>query len=713
MDLQLQREIASNLGNFPFIWYGKYQFEVQDIDFFSIYYVKSIPHMKLVFYDSFNLLKDKNMPMDDTPIKVFLNPRSSQLKEILMQFKILNFTLSGNKYYIDGIIDNDDLHVAKYRSYSNKTSFEVLQDVCKEAGLGFNTNIDGTNDKMTWINAGDHVRDFLEEVVDTSYKSDDSYLCSFLDFYYNFNFVDLQKELERDNESDLGISDISILKSLDPNKEETLQKLILSNDDSFRESNLFFETYTVLNNSTDVSLNSGYRNIVKYYDVLNKDFLVFNVDSITSQENDSIILKGAPQDDQFYKKNIKTDYLGKMDIDNVHSNYNYAYLHNKKNITDLSKFGLEIVMTTPNFSIYRFLKVKVFISNQTSTPTASLKNDRLSGDWLITDISYVFSNGKMRQVLTLIKRELSLSDEELAAEAPINTTDTSTNFEKDKSTSTNPEVSLNEPNPVVPPAGNTSSVSNVANAEPEITGVRAILDKELFRQIYRSKIKPQLIELMYEPLVTSMEKFEINTVERICAYLSQVNTETVYLKYSTEIDTDFTKYNNNSNLGNGPNDGIKYKGRGLLSIVGKNRYKSAGDFLQKDFILNPGSVAAENSVHNVAADTTEQVNNSVNTSIWYWLKGSSFGNLNSYADKMSVKQPIDLGVFVPSQIPNDNQTALNAGFQINKNNNFATQAKSINPNLLNYTYICFGIKGGYDGYKDRIDNWNYLRKFFT
>ena len=114
---QFQREVASNLGNFPFVYYGSYQIEVQNIYFLSLYYVKSFPYISISFYDTLNLMKDKGMPLDDTKIKVFFNPRSSQLKEILLQFKITNFSVNESKYSIEGVIDADLLHVIQYKSY--------------------------------------------------------------------------------------------------------------------------------------------------------------------------------------------------------------------------------------------------------------------------------------------------------------------------------------------------------------------------------------------------------------------------------------------------------------------------------------------------------------------------------------------------------------------------------------------------------------------
>lgn len=692
-----EQEVAENLGNIPFVYYGSYQIDVQNINFFTLYYKGSLPCLRISFYDTLNLMKDTAMPLDDSKIKIFLNPRSEQLKEILLQFKITSFVVNDRLYMLEGIIDVNYLFIGNYTSYPDMTSYEVLQEICKKAGLGFNTNIDNTNDKMTWINPAYAFHEFIDEVIESSYKSDNSFIVGYVDYYYNFNFIDIEKELERNIDQQLSITDNSlknIVKSLNPEK---VTNLIISNDDSFRETNLFFDSYKIINNSTNISLESGYNNRIVYYNTSgSKNLLDFHMDSITSQDGSSIILKGQPQDNEFYTLNTNTHYLGKIDSDNSHKNFQYSWIQNEKNIFDLEKFGIEVNMRTPNFSIYKFQKIKVFISNQASTPSASLKNSRLTGDWLVTDISYTYIDGVFSQTLKLVRRELSLSQEELAEEIK------TSNRTKGENNSNEPQDN-NEDEVVTPPSGNTSN-----NTSDPIEDISSILTKEIWRKIYSGKVKPQIIELMYEPVVSSMEKYEINTKERIAAYLSQVNTETGFLRAVTEYGSG-ERYNNNKNLGNGPNDGPKYKGRGLIQVTGRNNYKKAGQYLKKDFINDPESVAAENKVHLAGGASDEQKQNAVQSSIWYWLRGSAWGNLNKYADQMDINKQLR-----PSVTPPKSQSeAKKRGFKVRKKDNFALDVDPSDENLYNFTLISFGVNGGYNGFSERIDNWNEIRKYLV
>ena len=460
MATQFQKEVAQNLGNIPFIYYGSYQIDVHNIYFFSLFYEGILPCIKLSFYDTLNLMKDKAAPLDDTKIKIFFNPRSNQLKEILMQFKITSFSVNNATYTIEGIIDVNLLHVIQYKSYPKMTSHKVLQSIAREAGLGFNTNIDDTNDAMTWLNPGLYVHDFMDQVVESSYKSDTSFIACYIDYYYNFNIVDLAKELERNIDNQLSMADTSVSAPFQSPDAEKIVNLVISNDEALRESNLFFESYRILNNATSVSLQAGYKNIIKYYDQVQKELLVFNIDSITSQDKKTIILKGSPQDDTFFNLNTNTYFLGKLDDDNVHKNYNFSWIQNEKNLFDLEKMGLEVTMRTPNFSIYKFQKIKVLLSNQSATPTADLTNNRLSGDWLIVDIKFVYVDKAFKQILSLVKRELELSEEELSNEAPLNTQNT--NGEN----TTNPDTNTPVNNSVPPPPGASASNTSPTASTP-------------------------------------------------------------------------------------------------------------------------------------------------------------------------------------------------------------------------------------------------------
>jgi hypothetical protein len=271
---------------------------------------------------------------------------------------------------------------------------------------------------MSRINPGVSGIDFVSSIVNEAYKSDDAFLWAYVDFYYNLNYLDVETALSVDvqgvgNVQNMGLEALS---KLQVSNNEDVTRMILSNDKSYSSMNLYFNDYKIINKSTDISLMYGYMNRVKFYDVLNTEYNVFDIDTITSAGDKSIIMKGSPQDDSFFAEHIVETYLGKIDSDNMHKNYNYAFVQNKQNIFDIQKIGIEIKLPIPNFNLYRFQKVAILFNNDTPTLTSTDKNNRLSGEWLVLTIKFVQNGNNLEQLVTLIKRELDLSRQEFEAE---------------------------------------------------------------------------------------------------------------------------------------------------------------------------------------------------------------------------------------------------------------------------------------------------------
>lgn len=406
-------EYASNLGNLPFVWFNGFTLDLNDISYLELSIENNLPTLKLTFKDGLNILRDKSFPLDDSKFSIFINPRSTQLKPIHMDFKIVDFKIVGKNYSCVGVIDVNKLHIKEFKSYSKSSSFQVLSTICKQIGLGFNSNMNSTNDTMTWINPGQKIQQFMDTVVENSHIGDRSFVFSYIDYYYNYTYVDVQKELLRNIKEELGVTNIgieSIFKSLD---RDTSGQLLLTNDNAYYESNVYFEKFTILNKSTSVSLSTGHKSVVKFYNAVSKEYTPFTIDSVTDDSQSKIPLKGFPKDKSLVKENLNYIYAGKFDPDNMHKNYLYGKHNNDRNLFDLEKVSIEIEMRLPNFNFYKFQKVLVVISNQSRNLQEEWYNERLSGEWLIVDIRYKLFEMKFTQYITLVKRELELSESEL------------------------------------------------------------------------------------------------------------------------------------------------------------------------------------------------------------------------------------------------------------------------------------------------------------
>lgn len=135
-------------------------------------------------------------------------------------------------------------------------------------------------------------------------------------------------------------------------------------------------------------------------------------------------------------------------------------------------------------------------------------------------------------------------------------------------------------------------------------------------------------------------KYEVNTFERVCAFLAQIGHESGQLKYVEEIASG-KAYEGRRDLGNTfAGDGVRFKGRGLIQITGRANYAAISKDLDIDFVANP--------------DLLKEPEYAVLCAFWYWkkrdlnkyctLKEDDFktltkrinGGLNGYADRVNI-----------------------------------------------------------------------------
>jgi len=602
--------IVKGLGTLPFVWYNGYQISYTDVSYMEIFTDENIPKLKLTFKDTAGIIKDKGFPLDDTRVRVFLNSRSKNLRSIYIEFKIISFKkINSQKYTLMGSISVNGLYTRKYSSYSSKTSNKALQNFCSSISLGFNTNVEDTNDEMTWLNPAKTGVEFIHEVLANSYISDTSYMTGFVDYYYNFNYIDVEKEIMRDNSNDKGIETSGISESdLGSDTAESILPLVLTTDKSVRNSSLFIDKSRVYNNSTGISIVKGYQQIVKSYDTKQKQYLAFGVDSITTTDNKHIILKGSPQDNTFFRENFTVLWSGKIDTDNSHKNYNYSITQNKQNLDDLCKIYCELELPNPNFNLYKFLKIKILFLEDSPTPSASAYLSRISGDWLITDIRFVYSSGAIKQVVQAVKRELGLSPDEYSS---------SNSGNDNQQQKSNPEAYENHENPKPEEVSTPTSATQSSPEKKKHSGkTKPILDACDYWKLDDKFIRKAILanckkECGLTPKEEDIKSYKHTKNDRIREIFGKrvktypVGTWTLPFPYNpggsiSDSELDIIKsnpehfaeliygYQNKLGIGNDtPGDGWKYRGRGYIQLTGKSLYKFFGDYAKVDIISDP------------------------------------------------------------------------------------------------------------------------------
>lgn len=126
-----------------------------------------------------------------------------------------------------------------------------------------------------------------------------------------------------------------------------------------------------------------------------------------------------------------------------------------------------------------------------------------------------------------------------------------------------------------------------------------------------------------DPLNQLFDARQINTVNRVAGFLSQIGVESEEFLYTRELGNAayFNKYDiqyapqKAKELGNTqPGDGAKFKGRGLIQVTGRTNYTACGKALGLDLVNRP--------------ELLEQPKYAVDSAGWYW----GLRNINALCD---------------------------------------------------------------------------------
>lgn len=149
------------------------------------------------------------------------------------------------------------------------------------------------------------------------------------------------------------------------------------------------------------------------------------------------------------------------------------------------------------------------------------------------------------------------------------------------------------------------------------------MNKETFDKIFKLATK-QNKDRFYEPLTRYMDRYEINTLERMSMFLSNVIHESGSLRYVKEIASG-AAYEGRKDLGNTvKGDGIRYKGRGLIQVTGRANYNDISKDTGIMFINKP--------------ELLEAPEYAAMSACWFWDKK----HLNEVADSGDFKKVVKI-----------------------------------------------------------------------
>ena len=369
----------------PVIFMNDYIFEKNDVVSFSLSNADKMPTVTATIIDSKNAFAIDAFPRDGDYFTVFINSKNeSTFKAIHLDFELTsintNFSKAGDskKVSISGRVKVHKMFSENCQSLSSDNSLEHLTQVVQELGLGLASNIDSTADEQIRIQPFTSYYDFIRDIVDSSYISDDSFQDYFIDPYYYLNYVDVNKIINSPNpplsefEDSFNSANVSITEEsyADDGLDSTLTKLLLTNNIQFKSQNQYINKYEIVNSSkTVIDRHGHFRDIQIYDDNSDSKLDEFRLEALsTDPANLKDIeepLKGSRESEE-YLDLVKHKYIGRQDVGegelgNVHANHVFAHLNNVRNQEELDKLKLVVTLESFNPSLYRFQKVPVLM----------------------------------------------------------------------------------------------------------------------------------------------------------------------------------------------------------------------------------------------------------------------------------------------------------------------------------------------------------------
>ena len=439
----------------PFIAINTYQFNQEDIVSFNLTLSGQVPELRISINDTKNNFSIDSFPRDGDVITFLLSSKNeSTFKSIHMDFDITSVTNIPSSiddittYIFTAKAKIPLLDTEECRYFESDNSLKHIEEEAKYLGLGLATNIDTASDNQIRIQAYTTHSKFIEEIVSSSYISEESFQTSFIDQYYYLNFIDINKIFNSKNIklSDMEDTVYSLNESYSESKNQSEDndnikgKLLLTNYFELRGSNNFIEDWSLDNNSSGIVAAHGHFRDIQIYDNNSESKLQeFRLDPLTSNNmlDNEEPLRGR-RDENRYESQVKHKYSGRQDVGedglgNVHQNHVYSKIHNFRNKLEVSKMTLKISLGSFNPALYKYQKIPVVLYHYDSIkvkseldkinkgktmgfndkPFDQVENENpkmildsfMSGNYVITNIDYIFNDGKLRQHLTLSRRE--------------------------------------------------------------------------------------------------------------------------------------------------------------------------------------------------------------------------------------------------------------------------------------------------------------------
>lgn len=366
----------------PYIMINDYTFTKIQIVNLEIDCTNFLPIVNLKLMISDSLFLSQKMPKDGDIVSIYIRSYNDVYKPIRNDYLITRVETSDlddkniQKFInITGILNIKKIWVEQNKAFKG-TSIEIIKKIATELQLGFATNLeDKMDDEMTWICDWKSYKDFIIHITNHSWKNEKTFYKTFIDIYYNVNFVEVEKQFDITKEFDeaLAIFERNVLNDSDPFLEDSVQankkmSLVLTNSELIVNSNFKISNYELINNSSAISYSQGYGKKMYFYDhtlktITEENKIQFNPLSTPGTEDTKIRLRGL-KDETIEKEHLKNVWNGiqySLPNGNVHQKYALAAQQNITNNKELEKMYLDVDVWSWNPAIIKMERIPVMI----------------------------------------------------------------------------------------------------------------------------------------------------------------------------------------------------------------------------------------------------------------------------------------------------------------------------------------------------------------
>jgi hypothetical protein len=411
-----------------------------------------LPTLRFRFYTGMSTFLSVSYPKDGDIVSLYLRSNVPVYKPLRMDFNILSVDSGMSTDETGELIVFDILcecRIPKFysevcKAFREKTSYETLFEVSQDLDLGFSTNDPSLNDRMTWICPNLSYYNFINEVTKSCYKDDRSFFMTFVDPYYNLTFLNINNQLEANDivqtvvvqpGSSTGKANDALFPGID--LQPATIPLQITNAPSFIGYPFYASRYTLLSDSGNNSNLMGYVQTVQFYDEganlgssPSEKYFSYDVESITTDDvTENMVLQKGRASENLYKQEIRKRWMGILNAGpdgSVHDNYLQARVQNPLNLTDVTKFTLQVETGSYYPGYYRGQVIPVLLyatergirmdntgisNNQQTQRDNNLVLDQfLSGQYILMGYSVNWSGERgFYQILNLCKREWILN----------------------------------------------------------------------------------------------------------------------------------------------------------------------------------------------------------------------------------------------------------------------------------------------------------------